>query len=347
MAKNKETENPTDDKIMLDGIPGADKKTAEDAEGFKVDLNFEDNDEVEFPKEDEIEEVEEEQEPTPDTEEEEGETEEGETEEGETEEPETPDEVEESEGEEGVLESDETDPSESETATPEEPKEPMIPKSRFDEVLAKQKALAKKLEEATTPKIEDVKEAPDFNFEEKEIEYQNALLDGEADQATKIRNEIRTAEKQQMMFEMQTKMGQTAKQTSEQQALEAKAIEIQNKHDILNENHPNYNVEKTDEVLELRDAYILQGYTGADALEKAVSLLVPEPTDSNVSTQKKVTEKKQVANTKKKLEAAESQPPSLKGKNKVEKKIDLDVLSTEEFDALPEETLKRMRGDFG
>ena len=41
MAKNKETENPTDDKVMLDGIPGADKKTAEDAEGFKVDLNFE------------------------------------------------------------------------------------------------------------------------------------------------------------------------------------------------------------------------------------------------------------------------------------------------------------------
>ena len=30
MAKNKETENPTDDKVMLDSIPGADKKTAEE-----------------------------------------------------------------------------------------------------------------------------------------------------------------------------------------------------------------------------------------------------------------------------------------------------------------------------
>ena len=29
MAKNKETENPTDDKVMLDGIPGADKKTVD------------------------------------------------------------------------------------------------------------------------------------------------------------------------------------------------------------------------------------------------------------------------------------------------------------------------------
>ena len=41
MAKNKKTETSTDDKVMFDGIPGADKKTAEDAEGFKVDLNFE------------------------------------------------------------------------------------------------------------------------------------------------------------------------------------------------------------------------------------------------------------------------------------------------------------------
>jgi hypothetical protein len=35
------------------------------------------------------------------------------------------------------------------------------------------------------------------------------------------------------------------------------------------------------------------------------------------------------------------------GKTKVDKKVDLNVLSTEEFDALPAETLRRMRGDFG
>ena len=64
MAKNKKTATSTDDKVMFDGIPGADKKTAEDAEGFKVDLNFEeepktDEEEIEFPKEAEVEEVEE------------------------------------------------------------------------------------------------------------------------------------------------------------------------------------------------------------------------------------------------------------------------------------------------
>jgi len=347
MAKKDKT-NEVDDKIMFDTMPGADKKTAEDVEGFKVDMNFEDNDEVEFPKEDEIEEVEEKQEPTSDTEE----TEESEAEEGETEKPETADGVEENEGEEGVLESDEGDSSEPEgtpqTGSDEESsKEPMIPKSRFDEVLAKQKALQKKLDEATTPQIEDIKEAPDFNFEEKEIEYQNAVLDGEAEKATKVRNEIRQAEKQQMMFEVQAKMGQTMTQTSEMQELQAKAQEIQNNFPVLDENNANYDEVKAGEVMELRDAYMIQGYTGAIALQKATDLIMGQGKDTSDPVQEKVTEKKKVANTKKKIEAAESQPPSMKGQSKTEKKVDLNVLSTEEFDALPEETLKRMRGDFG
>ena len=61
----------------------------------------------------------------------------------------------------------------------------------------------------------------------------------------------------------------------------------------------------------------------------------------------KIVEKKKVANTQKKMEAAESQPPSMKGKTKIEKKLDINTLSVDEFDALPAETLRRMRGDFG
>ena len=63
--------------------------------------------------------------------------------------------------------------------------------------------------------------------------------------------------------------------------------------------------------------------------------------------QKEITEKKKIANTKKKIEAAEKQPPAMKGKNKTEKKVDINTMSVDEFDALPPETLKRMRGDFG
>ena len=121
----------------------------------------------------------------------------------------------------------------------------------------------------------------------------------------------------------------------------------------LDENNAAYDKAATEEVMDLRDAFIIQGFSGADALDKAAKYVIKPTLPTNNEEPKKdvvgekIVEKKKVANTTKKIEAAESQPPTLKGKNKVEKKIDLDVLSSEEFDALPAETLRRMRGDFG
>lgn len=351
MAKNKKTETSTDDKVMFDGIPGADKKTAEDAEGFKVDLNFEeepttDEEEVEFPKEAEVEEVEElkaEEEPSE-------EVEEGE----ETEELETETEVAEDTGEETVLAEDDADTQQVEESVPEatdEPKEPMIPKSRFDEVLAKQKALAKKLEEATNP-VDTIEGEPEYDFDKKEVEYQEHILNGRTEDAAKLRAEIRTAERQSMMFEVQNRMGKTVQESTEMSALQTKAAELATNFPTLDESHAEFDQVKTQEVLDLRDAFMVQGFSGADALDKAAKYVMGPVVTSTSEPKKdvvgeKIVEKKKVANTTKKIEAAESQPPTLKGKNKVEKKIDLDVLSTEEFDALPAETLKRMRGDFG
>ena len=352
MAKNKETENPTDDKVMLDGIPGADKKTAEDAEGFKVDLNFEeetktDEEEIEFPKEAEVEEVEElkaEEEPSEETEET-----------TETEEPEAEPEVAEESGEETVLADDDSDTqpvAETVQEGSNETKEPMIPKSRFDEVLAKQKALAKQLEEATNP-IENIDKAPEYDFVAKEIEYQEHILNGEAEKAAALRTEIRDAERQNMLFEVQERMGKTVQQSTEAVALQNKAVELQTAHPELDETSASYDADLTQEVMDLRDAFMIQGFSGADALDKAAKYVIKPALPAKEEAPKKdvvgekIVEKKKVANTTKKLEAAESQPPTLKGKNKVEKKIDLDLLSSEEFDALPQETLKRMRGDFG
>ena len=175
-------------------------------------------------------------------------------------------------------------------------------------------------------------------------------MEGENAKATQLRNDIRQAEKQQMMFEMQAKMGQTVAQSTEQQQLQAKALELEATYPELNQADPNFNQDKTNEVLELRDAYIVQGFTGADALQKSVNILMgkaatTEPAAKPVN--KKIVEKKKIANTNRKIEAAEKQPPAMKGKNKTDKKVDIDKLSIDEFDALPAETLRRMRGDFG
>ena len=59
---NKEVENQVDDKVVFETMPGADPISEEESKPFEVDMNFEtpqdEEDEVEFPKEAEIEEVE-------------------------------------------------------------------------------------------------------------------------------------------------------------------------------------------------------------------------------------------------------------------------------------------------
>jgi len=345
MAKqDNKTEAQADDKLMFDAMPGADAKTEEDVKGYEVDLNFDspDDEEVEFPKEEEVEEVEElkaEEEPSEEPEEE-----------AEEEVVEDADEVAEDTGEETVLAEDDGDSQPVEEPVEERPtKEPMIPKSRFDEVLAKQKALQKKLEEATNP-IETVENEPEYDFDAKEVEYQEHILNGRTSEAAKLRAEIRNAERQSMMFEVQNRMGKTVEQSTEMSALQAKAAELATSFPVLDETHADFDQVKTQEVLDLRDAFMVQGFSGADALDKAAKYIMGSPVEEAPKAdpvQQKIAQKKQVSNTKKKIEAAEQQPPTLKGASKKEKKLDINTLSADEFAALPDETLRRMRGDFG
>ncbi len=347
MADENKTEN-TDD-ITMDVMPGADPVPEDEAgKDFKVDLNFEDTEEeVEFPKEEEVEEVEElkaEEEPQEGTEEAE-----------EEEEAEAVAEEAESGEQESVLAENDGDTQQpdqpvQEGIEEEVPKEPMIPKSRFDEVLQKQKALQKQLQEATKPT--EVAQKVEYDFAAKEAEYQEHILNGEVTKATALRAEIRDVERQNMLYEMQERMGQTVQQSTEAVALQNKAIELQKAHPELDETSATYNESLTQEIMDLRDAFIVQGFSGADALDKAAKYILPSNTVTEAAVkedpvQKQVTQKKKVANTKKKIEAAEKQPPAMKGKNKVEQKVDVSTMSVEEFDALPAETLRRMRGDFG
>lgn len=344
MAKTKKTETPTDDTIVMDVMPGADPITEEDAAPFAVDMNFD------TPTEGE--EIEEESETELTTTPEEMEAKAGEQEE--TTEP-AEGEVAEEKTVVAESESDTQEPvptDEGQVIEPEvETKAPMVPKSRLDEVLAKQKALQKKLdlvqaEKAVAP------EAPSFDFVSKEAEYQDLVLNAETEKAVALRSEIRQAEKAQMMHEVRQEMGSTVQQNQDLKDLQVKALELEAKHEVLNENSETFSPELQQEVIELRDAFITQGYVPVDALTKATNYVMganapvaPAPESVNTAV-----EQKQKATVARKVQASQSQPPSLKGEGvnaKKENKIDLTKLSSEEFDALPAETLRRMRGDFG
>ena len=358
--------------VEFKGMPGADALTKEEADPFQVDLNFDvpetpdaSDADVEFPAQEEaveetaeaavIEEV---------TDESTGEdTSEAEVSANVEEEAAITDADADADADARQEAAEVAEEEVVEVQEPEPPKAPMVPKSRLDEVLAKNKKMQKQIEDIQQKEAEAAAaaEAPVYDFDAKEQEYQQLILDGATESATKLRGEMRAAEKDQLMFEVQQKMGQTVEKDRAEQELQEKAVEIAETFAIFNEESPEFNEELTVEVTNLRDAFIIQGYTPADSLARAAEytlaakhpeLLQGAPEEAAVKVQQnKVTaEKRQKTTVRKKLVASKSQPPTMKGEGAAargEAAVNIDVLSDDEFSALPEDTLRRLRGDFG
>lgn len=236
-------------------------------------------------------------------------------------------------------------------------KKPMVPKARLDEVLAKQKALQKQLDEINAAN-EKAEEAPEsYDFDAKEVEYQNMVLDGETEKAVALRREIRKAERDTLEYEMRQEMNQTVNQDRQMSALQQAANAMEDAYPVFDRNSDDFNEDMTNEVVELRDAFMMKGYEAVDALSKAVKYVVKdhdldqaqESAPSLAGKAQKSDElAKKRAQVSRKLKAADAQPPELPGEsssNHGEKALDLSTMTEEEFDALPEATLKRLRGD--
>lgn len=323
--------------IEFDVMPGADRPEEDDAS--TLDLSFETSEE-------EPEEVAEESEVVAEDAEEETAAEESEEVVAEDEAAEQP--------EEGT----EQDDAEEEPVAERKPaKKPMVPKARLDEVLAKQKALQKQLDEINAAN-EKAEEAPEsYDFDAKEVEYQNMVLDGETEKAVALRREIRKAERDTLEYEMRQEMSQTVNQDRQMTALQQAANAMEAAYPVFDRNSDDFNEDITNEVVELRDAFIMKGYEAVDALSKAAKYVVKDhdldqAQESAPSLAGKAQKSDELAKKRsqvsKKLKAAEAQPPELPGEsssNHGEKALDLSTMTEEEFDALPEATLKRLRGD--
>ena len=236
-------------------------------------------------------------------------------------------------------------------------KKPMVPKARLDEVLAKQKALQKQLDEINAAN-EKAEEAPEsYDFDAKEVEYQNMVLDGETEKAVALRREIRKAERDTLEYEMRQEMSQTVNQDRQMTALQQAANAMEDAYPVFNRDSDDYNEDITNEVVELRDAFMMKGYEAVDALSKAVKYVVKdhdldqaqESAPSLAGKAQKTDElAKKRAQVSSKLKAADAQPPELPGESSAhhgERALDLSTMTEEEFAALPEATLKRLRGD--
>jgi len=241
--------------------------------------------------------------------------------------------------------------------TPEK-KSPMIPKARLDEALQKQRALQKQLEELTQAQPVVATEPEKYDFESKEIEYQDLLLDGETKKAADLRLEINTNMMKSVAWDLQQQTAQSIdkriNENTELTALQQKAEQFAEMYPELNENSDKLNQDYLDEVIELRDAFIGRGFEPVVALEKSVNYVAKSnnlgETQTNSMAGKKPVDEvaKKRAQVQQKLDAANAQPPEMAGESSAsrgEKTVNLDTLTEEEFAALPESTLARLRGD--
>jgi hypothetical protein len=232
-------------------------------------------------------------------------------------------------------------------------KQPMVPKSRLDEVLAKNRDLDAKLREeraareALQPKPE--KDATAFDFDAKEGEYMQAVLDGEKAKALEIRKEIRAAEKAESTTQARTDNGRE----SEAIALQRAANEVQETFPQFKEGSDKYNAEATQRVIKMRDALIMQGSNAVEALNEAVEFVVKKY-DFDVALEPAKDEKvvnlddKRKKDVAKKVDVMKKQPPEVIGegeRTRTQVQNQVEALSDEEWDALPEATRRRLRGD--
>ena len=247
-----------------------------------------------------------------------------------------------------------------ETPVSEEPRKHMVPKSRLDEVLAKQKALEKQLDDLKAQKQEPGEAPSDYAFDEKEVEYQNLVLDGESQKAAALRKEIRAAERAQLEYELTSKIGESVSQSQQATALQQAASDLEDNFPVFNRNSDQYNEDYTQEVIDLRDAFIVKGENPVAALAKAAKFVLREydlvdmgepaaaPSLSAETAPRLDEVAKKRAEVSRKLKAAESQPPEMPGESssaRGEKGLDIASMTEDEFNALPEATLRRLRGD--
>lgn len=259
--------------------------------------------------------------------------------------------------------------------------EPKIPKSRFDEGLAK----ARKEAEAATKRADDLEaqmkanqgvidvEKIEERIDELEEELEKSRADGNAEKAAGIRRQIRALNRQ-------VSDSAAAAHAARATAVAVEQIRYGALVDVMEQEHPElnpdkadtYDQEKVDELTEYKLAFEAAGLSSSDSLKKALKAVYPpgakkeaakvEEEDDDDETEEEKAEKadkaaklaseRKEAAVKKALEEKKKQPADNKkagldsdkaGQKTKDKPVS--KMTEKEWDELPDEDKKRLRGD--
>lgn len=186
------------------------------------------------------------------------------------------------------------------------------------------------------------------------------VLDGDLDKATQLFTDMmqKAANQQQAQQpaanvptpeDMKAVVEQQVQEMSLRQAELAVIDTLEKTYDVFDPTSTKFNKDLVDETLLLKNTYVGQHYTPADAMQRASAMVLnmngiatAQPTaPANPAA---VPDSKAV---KRNVDALNAQPPSLPAGAQQQGTPEMDItkLTEEEFDALPEATVARMRGD--
>jgi hypothetical protein len=242
--------------------------------------------------------------------------------------------------------------------------EPKIPKERFDEVNERRKKAEEERDrlkaqlEAAAEEEEVEPEPEPYDYKAKEAEAMEAMLEGDSEKYSAINAEIREAEKAELIYEAKKVAQQGDLQLQDTLTFEEAGAKIEKDFpEFSPSNEEAFNAEAHEELLDLYVGYAQSGkYTRVQALQRAAKQaarnfgIKPASETANEDTDETADNVVNIKPTdvKVKAEVANAQPPAMESRaegESEEPRRDFASMSDEEFEALPESTKRRARGD--
>lgn len=235
-----------------------------------------------------------------------------------------------------------------------------IPLSRFNEVNERMKAAERRLAQLEAQETAEEEGAEEtFDFDAAEQEYMDLLLDGNTKDAAAKRKEIRAAEKAEYEAAAQRLTTDTVTQDATVRELNSLTNQAAEMYPVLNDQSADFNPAIAEKTVIFMRGYVEAGKDPSDAFVSALSDVIDmynldgateQPSNEDTTPEKKVTKKKGVKKTqeKKKVREQQAQSPAGEGRRSADAGAvvpDLNNLTEEEFAALPESTLAKLRGD--
>jgi hypothetical protein len=252
-------------------------------------------------------------------------------------------------------------------------KDSRMPLARHKEILERERAQRKALEDELArfkqgDKIaatnEEITKAEN-NLLALEKEYHKLIADGESDKAVDKMGEIRRLERaiQDKRTEMLTQAAET--RAAERVRYDLTLERLEEAYPTINEDSDDFDQGVADEVIDVKLAFQARGYPASQALQRAVKYVLGEPknraqeravnSEARVDKEdvaKKVAEERAAAARKKAADTAGKQPPSTAKIGQDSDKSggginarDVMKMSQDDFSKLDEATLAKLRGD--